>query len=215
MVPRYSSTVPFGSSRQHGMAPQGRKQFLIVRPNDAGQKLALDSGRCVQILRDADHLDTRGFICCVDLGKILDGLSAAELEQHLRQYGVGPRPARPGTVTDIDPLIVARSTSLEGRSGPNAPTLSLHLRGGIAGRGIIRRQRSVKFIASTLKLLRQNQSGDLRARGQQVSRIGVPIVPTSGNFFHHVLRHGPASALRQYREVFVIFQPFPDLLQSD
>src|SRR5260370_31986148 len=74
---------------------------------------------------------------------------------------------------------------------------------------------SVKFIASTLKLLGQNQSGDLRPRVQQVSSVGVPIVPTSGNLFHNVLRHRPASALRQNREVFVIFQPFPDLLQSD
>jgi len=77
------------------------------------------------------------------------------------------------------------------------------------------RSRCVKFIASTVNLLRQNQPGDLCPRPQQVFSVGVPIVPTSGNLFHHVVRHRPASALRQNREVFVIFQPFPDLLQSD
>ena len=39
------------------LAPQGRKQFLIVLTN-ARQKLALDSSRCVQILREAGHLET-------------------------------------------------------------------------------------------------------------------------------------------------------------
>ena len=38
------------------LAPQGRKQFLIV-VTDAEQKLALDSSTCVQILREAP---TRG-----------------------------------------------------------------------------------------------------------------------------------------------------------
>jgi hypothetical protein len=74
------------------LAPQGRKQFLIV-VTDARQKLALDSGRCVQILREAEHLDTRGFCCCVDLGYIPDSLDAAELERYLREYGVGRRSA--------------------------------------------------------------------------------------------------------------------------
>jgi hypothetical protein len=74
---------------------------------------------------------------------------------------------------------------------------------------------NVKFIASKLTLLGQNQSGDLRPRVQQVSSVGVPIVPTSGNLFHNLLRHRSASTLRENREVFVIFQPFTDLLQSD
>jgi hypothetical protein len=54
---------------------------------DAAQKLALDSGQCVQILREAGHLDTTsttGLSCVVDLGYIPDGLGAAELEQYLR-----------------------------------------------------------------------------------------------------------------------------------
>ena len=72
------------------LAPQGRKQFLIV-VTDAEQKLALDSDRCVQILREAGHLDTKSVSCCVDLGNVPDGLNAAELERYLREYGVGRR----------------------------------------------------------------------------------------------------------------------------
>jgi hypothetical protein len=43
----------------------------------------------VQILREAGHLDTRSLCCVVDLGKIPDGLNAAELEQYLREHGTG------------------------------------------------------------------------------------------------------------------------------
>jgi hypothetical protein len=74
------------------LAPRGRKQFLIVLA-DASQKLALDSGRCVQILREAGHLDTRSFSCVVDLGNIPDGLNAAELESYLREYGARTKSA--------------------------------------------------------------------------------------------------------------------------
>jgi hypothetical protein len=70
------------------LAPQGKKQFLIVL-TDARQKLALDSGTCVQILREAGHLDTTTLSCVVDLGNIPDGLNAAERERYLREYGVG------------------------------------------------------------------------------------------------------------------------------
>ena len=59
----------------------GRKQFVIV-VTDAAQRLALDSSTCVQILREAGHLDTRSFGCCRDLENIPDGLNAAELEKH-------------------------------------------------------------------------------------------------------------------------------------
>jgi hypothetical protein len=72
--------------------PQGRKQFLIV-VTDAAQKLALDSDRCVQILREAGRLDTRSLFCVVDLGNLPNGLDAAELERYLREYGVGRRSA--------------------------------------------------------------------------------------------------------------------------
>ena len=68
---------------QDRLAPQSRKQFLIV-VTDAAQKLALDTDRCVQILREAGHLDTTSLSCVVDLGYIPDGLDAAELERYLR-----------------------------------------------------------------------------------------------------------------------------------
>jgi hypothetical protein len=70
------------------LAPKGRKQFLVIL-TDARQSLALDSGRCVQILREAGHLDTTSWSCVVDLGYIPDGLNAAELERYLREHGVG------------------------------------------------------------------------------------------------------------------------------
>jgi hypothetical protein len=72
------------------LAPQGKKPLLIV-VNDAAQKLALDSSTCVQILREAGHLDTTVLSCVVDLGYIPNGLDAAELEQYLREHGTGPR----------------------------------------------------------------------------------------------------------------------------
>ena len=37
----------------------------------------------------------------------------------------------------------------------------------------------------------------------------------SGNSLHHLLRRRPAPAFRQNPEVFVIFQPLPDFLQSN
>jgi hypothetical protein len=74
---------------ENRLAPQqGRKQFLIVL-TDARQKLALDTDRCVQILREAGHLDTTSLSCVVDLGYIPDGLNAAELERYLREHGAG------------------------------------------------------------------------------------------------------------------------------
>jgi hypothetical protein len=68
------------------LAPQGNKPLLIV-VTDARQKLALDIDRCVQILREAGHLDTTSPISVVDLECIPDGLNAAELERYLREHG--------------------------------------------------------------------------------------------------------------------------------
>jgi hypothetical protein len=72
------------------LAPQSRKQFLIIL-TDAAQKLAPDSGRCVQILREAGRIDSASPINVVDLGCIPDGLNAAELEQYRREHGARPR----------------------------------------------------------------------------------------------------------------------------
>jgi hypothetical protein len=72
------------------LAPQSRKQFLIILI-DARQSLALDSGRCVQILREAGNLNTTSLSCVVDLGNIPDGLDEQELERYLREHGTRPR----------------------------------------------------------------------------------------------------------------------------
>ena len=45
----------------------------------------------VNFLRQAGHLDTTNVNCVVDLGKIPDGLNAAELEKYLREHGTHPR----------------------------------------------------------------------------------------------------------------------------
>ena len=74
------------------LAPQGKKPLLIV-VTDAAQKLALDSDRCVQILREAGRIDSASPISVVDLGCIPDGLNAAGLERYLRECGVGRRSA--------------------------------------------------------------------------------------------------------------------------
>ena len=44
------------------LASKSSKQFLIVL-TDARRSLALDSDRCVQILREAGHLDTTSRSC--------------------------------------------------------------------------------------------------------------------------------------------------------
>jgi hypothetical protein len=72
------------------LAPRGKNQMLLV-VTDAGQKLALDSDRCVQILREAGRIDSASPISVVDLGCIPNGLNAAELEKYLREHGTRPR----------------------------------------------------------------------------------------------------------------------------
>jgi ParB-like nuclease domain len=51
---------------------------------DEGQKLALDHNTCIQILRDAGHIDPASASCLLDFGH----LNAAELEMYLREHGV-------------------------------------------------------------------------------------------------------------------------------
>ena len=65
------------------------------------------------------------------------------------------------------------------------------------------------------KLLGQNQSGDLRPRLQQVSRRRCPNRASFGQSFSQRPPPPPCLGVAPEREVFVIFQPFPDLLQSD
>lgn len=74
------------------MALQGRKHFLVV-VTDARQKPALNSDRCVQILREAGRIDSASPISVVDLGCIPDGLNAAQLERYLHEHGTGHKSA--------------------------------------------------------------------------------------------------------------------------
>ena len=63
-------------------------QQIVVSLYDAGHKLALDGRTCIQILRDAGHIDPVSASCVVDFTHIPDGLNAEELEKHLREHGV-------------------------------------------------------------------------------------------------------------------------------
>jgi hypothetical protein len=66
--------------------PRALQQMVLVVHN-AGSKLTLDNSVCLQILRDAGHLDEERATSCVDFGKVPDGLNAAELKQHLLENG--------------------------------------------------------------------------------------------------------------------------------
>jgi hypothetical protein len=84
----------------------------------------------------------------------------------------------------------------------------LHLQSEyLAAENRILRAKAGMSVQTHTGLFRQNRSGDLRSRFQQVSRLGVPVLPGSGNSLHHVLRRRPAPAFREKPEVFVIFQP--------
>jgi len=50
----------------------------------AGRKLALDNDRCIQILRDAGHVDPASAICTLDFSTP-HGLNGAKLEKHLQE----------------------------------------------------------------------------------------------------------------------------------
>ena len=67
----------------------GKPQLLLVVCR-AGWGLALDQGRCIQILRECGFLPT-GPVGLVNLGQIPDGLNAEELERFLRENGAETR----------------------------------------------------------------------------------------------------------------------------
>jgi len=52
----------------------------------ADRELALDTGRCIQILRESGFLPTGPF-GIVPLWQVPDGLNAEELERYLRENG--------------------------------------------------------------------------------------------------------------------------------
>jgi hypothetical protein len=73
------------------LAPVARQQ-IVVSLYDAGQTLALDGRTCIQILRDAGHIDPASATCLLDFTHIPRGLDAAELEKHLREHGTDRSP---------------------------------------------------------------------------------------------------------------------------
>jgi hypothetical protein len=66
--------------------PRAGQQMVLVI-HDAGRRLALDNRVCLQLLRDAGHLDQESTMCCVDFGGIPAGLDAMELKRHLLENG--------------------------------------------------------------------------------------------------------------------------------
>jgi hypothetical protein len=66
-------------------ATSDEKQLLLVVMK-AGQRLALESDVCIEILRECGRLP-KGPCGVVDLGKIPDGLNAADTERFLREHG--------------------------------------------------------------------------------------------------------------------------------
>jgi len=66
----------------------------------AGRKLALDNDRCIQILRDAGHVDPASAICTLDFSTP-HGLNGAKLEKHLQEHE-HPRQARVNPGMDSD-----------------------------------------------------------------------------------------------------------------
>jgi hypothetical protein len=63
---------------------EGGLQMVLMR---AGTELALDTQRCVEILRQSGRLKTGPYVSLIQLGHFPPGLNAEELEQHLREHG--------------------------------------------------------------------------------------------------------------------------------
>ena len=59
-------------------------QMVLMR---AGTELALNTKRCVEILRESGHLETGPYVSLIRFGHLPPGLNAEELEQHLREHG--------------------------------------------------------------------------------------------------------------------------------
>ena len=75
---------------EDSLAPVARQQN-VVSLYDAGHKFALDGRTCIQILREAGHIDPASAICLADFTHISDGLNAEELEKYLREHGASDK----------------------------------------------------------------------------------------------------------------------------
>jgi hypothetical protein len=73
------------------ISPGNGKPPLLRVVCNAGWGLALDQDRCLQILGESGFLPTGPGIALVNLLDVPDGLSAEELERHLREHGVETR----------------------------------------------------------------------------------------------------------------------------
>jgi hypothetical protein len=67
-----------------GIGAQPGIQLILMR---AGQQLALDSDRCVEILKESGFLRDGPWCSSLDFGNIPDGLNANELEKYHREHG--------------------------------------------------------------------------------------------------------------------------------
>ena len=56
-----------------GHSNDGGLQMILMR---AGTELALDTKRCVEILRQSGHLETGPYVSLIQLGRVPPGLSA-------------------------------------------------------------------------------------------------------------------------------------------
>ena len=74
-----------GRLERRTIASQEEGLRLVLRRSDV--ELALDTDRCVEILREGGFVPTGPGISILDLSRVPDGLSAKELERHLRHHG--------------------------------------------------------------------------------------------------------------------------------
>jgi hypothetical protein len=70
--------------RVPGYGSEGGLQVVVTL---AGMELALDSNRCVEILRQSGFLQTGPYFSLIRLGNVPHGLDARELERYLREHG--------------------------------------------------------------------------------------------------------------------------------
>jgi hypothetical protein len=63
---------------------EGGLQVVVMR---AGMEFALDSNRCVEILRQSGFLQTGPHFPLIRLGDVPPNLNAEELEEYLREHG--------------------------------------------------------------------------------------------------------------------------------
>src|SRR5215469_15158607 len=73
------------------------RQQIVASLYEAGENLAFDARTCIQILRDAGHIDPASAICLLDFTHIPGRLSAAELTWCLRasRRRTSPRTSHP------------------------------------------------------------------------------------------------------------------------